>query len=169
MAPASRSVVILSALNGISRPVELKEVKIISGGIGYKIIISEVREPSAPGDRHTVFLREGIMPVRVQINHNSCLIIVAITLLITIDAQQPAMATDFNDALRNSLGQACGTPPSLGSNLRAACDRGRDVFDDEGRPGPVGGVFSSIGASPESAGLLSTQQRWNQLKLKKRS
>jgi uncharacterized protein YhjY with autotransporter beta-barrel domain len=96
------------------------------------------------------------MPVRVQIYHNSCLI-VATTLLVTIDAQQPAMATDFNDALRNSLRQACGTPSSLGSNLRGACGRAVGI-------GPVGGGFTSIGALPESAGVLSTQQHLESVK-----
>jgi uncharacterized protein with beta-barrel porin domain len=99
-------------------------------------------------------------------NKYSFFLIAIAASLITVNMQHTVMATDFNDALRNSLREACGTPPgtppSLGSNLRAACVRAG--FGPDGRPGPVGGISSPIGASPESAGVLSTQQRLESVK-----
>lgn len=59
----------------------------------------------------------------VQINHNISLMIVAAMLLITIDAQRPAIATDFNNALRNSLREACPNTSTFGK-LREACEVG---------------------------------------------
>jgi uncharacterized protein YhjY with autotransporter beta-barrel domain len=93
--------------------------------------------------------------MRVQINHNISLMIVASMLLITIDAQRPARATDFNDALRNSLREACPNPSTFGK-LREACDQTRGRDDPSG---PVSGIFSATGASAESGGVSRATER----------
>src|SRR5512132_1652153 len=93
-----------------------------------------------------------ILIQRNDINHNRSLIIAAATLLITIGDQHSTMAADFNQRFRNNLKDACGTRP-LGGNLSQGCE----AISNGG--GPVGGVFSSIGSSPESAGVLSIEQR----------
>ena len=87
-------------------------------------------------------------------NHNQWLIIAVATLLISISAQHPVEAADFNLRFRPNLDTVC-SDSSLqgGDNLRRVCG----VIGDD--VGPVGGVFSSIGASPESAGVLSIEQR----------
>jgi outer membrane autotransporter protein len=95
------------------------------------------------------------MPVQSQANqarHHRCLIIAAAAFLTTIDVPHTAMSADFNESFRNNLGLACGTEP-LGSNLRGVC------ANIAGNVGPVGGVFSSTGSSPEGAGVLSIEQR----------
>jgi hypothetical protein len=78
-------------------------------------------------------------------------------LLISISVQRSATAADFNERFRDNLTIVCGGDLfSVGSNLAGVC---RDVLPPENkRVGPVGGVFSSIGASPENAGVLSIEQ-----------
>jgi uncharacterized protein YhjY with autotransporter beta-barrel domain len=71
---------------------------------------------------------------------------------ITIGAQHSTRAADFNESFRNNLRTACGPSFQKGANLSGVCNSIRGS-------GPVGGVFSSIGESPESAGVLSIEQR----------
>jgi outer membrane autotransporter protein len=87
-----------------------------------------------------------------ELAHKLCLINAAGTLLVTIGTQHTARAADFNESFRINLERACTTDP-LGNNLRRVC------FDIGNGGGPVGGVFSSIGSSPEGAGVLSIEQR----------
>jgi outer membrane autotransporter protein len=91
-------------------------------------------------------------------NQNKWLIITAATLLATISAQQTPMAADFNQSFRENLTVVCRDPSlQAGSNLPGVCGSVLPPGNDE--VGPVGGVFSSIGPSPESAGVLSIEQR----------
>jgi hypothetical protein len=87
-------------------------------------------------------------------NHNKWLVIAAASLLIGFGTHHPLEAADFNLRFRPNLDTVC-SDSSLqgGDDLRRVCG----VIGDD--VGPVGGVFSSIGASPESAGVLSIEQR----------
>jgi hypothetical protein len=84
---------------------------------------------------------------------SSILIIATITLTI-IGCVYTAKAAAFRQSFRINLGTVCQNPSfQAGANLLQVCS------EIAGGGGPVGGVFSSTGASPQGARIAAVEQR----------